>query len=200
MLIERMSKSATIFSHRPFSKLGYNPTEVVCRCAPPPPPEQMSFAFQREANLHTAKVLEAIEKQVKLLTLPTSFVLHSPAVICMVAVSVIAHLSACSYVLRGKALVTARDQVRLSIGAIQSFQGIWPLGQRTLSEVKTIAREVLLSPTSNKPSQSDPFPSEDAPDLPDSFSWSSPRFNLDGSSANWNLLEMFSQAEVAPLG
>jgi hypothetical protein len=78
----------------------------------------MPLAFQREANLHTAKVLEATEKQVKLLTLLTSFVLHSPAVICMEAVSVIAHLSACSYVLRGKALETAQNQVRVSIGAI----------------------------------------------------------------------------------
>jgi hypothetical protein len=63
----------------------------------------------------------------------------------MLAVSIIAHLSACSFVLSDEALAIARSQIRASIGALQSWEDIWPLGKRTLREVKTIAREVLFS-------------------------------------------------------
>jgi len=108
----------------------------------------------------------------------------------MMGVSVIAHLSACSYVLRGKALEIGRNQVRLSISALQAFQRIWPLGQRTLSEVKTNAREVLFSQIPDSQWQSEPILPEGAPGFPDFLSWSSALSDLNGSGADWDLLEM----------
>ena len=135
-------------------------------------------------NLHTAKALAAVEKQVNLFTLPTSFGLHSPVVIYMVAVSVIAHISACSYVLRSNALEIARNQVRLNIGALWAFQEIMPFSQRTLLEMKTVARECLFSQILNNESQSEPIPPEDAPGFPDSLSWSSTLPDPDESAAN----------------
>jgi hypothetical protein len=45
--------------------------------------------------------------------------------------------------LKGPEYVSARNRIRLGIGTLKEYGKIWPVGSQTLSEVKTIAREVF---------------------------------------------------------
>lgn len=66
--------------------------------------------------------------------------------VCMLASAMIAHLSACKFLFSGQKLAVARDQIRMCIGCLRSFEAVWPLAGRTLREVQAIAREVLTLP------------------------------------------------------
>jgi len=61
----------------------------------------------------------------------------------MLATGTISLLSACKFLLRDQKLAIARDQIRMSIGYLKSFAGVWPLAEKSLQEIQTIAREVL---------------------------------------------------------
>jgi hypothetical protein len=103
--------------------------------------------YYGEAHIHSAKILCAVEKMTNLLTLPTKLSLHTPFTIGMVATITIAHLSACKFVLDGKELLVARERIRVAMGALETFAKIWPRAKKVVSEVKTVARELLhLSP------------------------------------------------------
>jgi hypothetical protein len=137
----------TIDTHRQLSTLAYNPVESNSSCSPRPPPGRVDDVYYGEENVHTAKILAAIERMTNLLTLPTKVSLHTPFTICIVATITIAHLSACKYVLQGEALKTARERIRVAMGALETFAEVWPRGKRVVREVKIIARELLrLSP------------------------------------------------------
>jgi hypothetical protein len=96
-----------------------------------------------EAHIHTSKVLLAIEKLCGLLTLPTRLITHTPFIICMIANTTIAHLSACRYLFRGRTLQMAREKIRLCMGVLKTLSEHWPLGKRTYREIGIIAREIL---------------------------------------------------------
>lgn len=110
--------------------------------APPAPPRSMSPARAEKSQIHTMKILHAIEKSTHLLSLPTRFTQHTTFVI-MVAVTTIAHLSACRYVLDGRDLKVARVRVRATMGARKAYEDIWPLGRWTYREVGIVACEML---------------------------------------------------------
>ncbi|KAI5465075.1 hypothetical protein BGZ63DRAFT_440538 [Mariannaea sp. PMI_226] len=133
----------TIDIHRQLSKLKYSPIESVSSCSPRPPPDRLAPMYYREAHLHTAKILCAIERMTDLLTLPTDMTLHTPFTICMTATITIAHLSACKFVFKGRELDVARERIRLAIGALESFGEIWPRAKKVVREIKAIARDVL---------------------------------------------------------
>lgn len=61
----------------------------------------------------------------------------------MIANTTIAHLSACKYLFRDKALQIEREKIRLSMGALKTLGDFWPLGKRTYREIGIIAREIL---------------------------------------------------------
>lgn len=61
----------------------------------------------------------------------------------MVTTGIIPYLSACKFVLSGRKLALARDQIRLSIGCLKSLADIWPQGSKTVKEIQEIAQEVL---------------------------------------------------------
>ena len=96
-----------------------------------------------EAHIHTSKVLLAIEKIIGLLTLPTRLVTHTPFIICMIANTTIAHLSACRYLFRDRTLQMEREKIRLCMGVLKTLSEHWPLGKRTYREIGIIAREIL---------------------------------------------------------
>ncbi|OJJ05028.1 hypothetical protein ASPVEDRAFT_55065 [Aspergillus versicolor CBS 583.65] len=96
-----------------------------------------------QCQLHTAKVLRAIDQFDDLLTLPTNISTHTPFIICMISNLVIAHLAACRFHYSGQPLKLARERVRLSMGALKVLGEYWPMGQRTYKEVGIIAREIL---------------------------------------------------------
>jgi Fungal specific transcription factor domain len=129
--------------HRPFSALAYSAIESCSRCSPPAPHQGLSPARAQKSQLHTMKILHAIEEFTDLLTLPINITHHTPFVICMIAVTTIAHLSACRYVLNGRDLKVARARVRTAMGALKAYESIWLLGKRTYREVGILAREIL---------------------------------------------------------
>ena len=87
--------------------------------------------------------MDGAERALNLFIAPTPCVKHTPLMVCAVALSILAELSACSYVLQGKEYEAARTRIRLGIGTLKEFGKTWPVGGQTLSEVKTIAREVF---------------------------------------------------------
>lgn len=61
----------------------------------------------------------------------------------MVNEGVLALLSACNYLFRGKDLEIARAQLRMTIGCLQTLAQSWPRIASNIKETKTIARHVL---------------------------------------------------------
>lgn len=96
-----------------------------------------------DAHVHTTKALLAIRRIGDLLPLPPNIVTQTPFTICMVANTLVAHLSACRYLFRGRALQLERERVRSSMGALHALGEYWPLGKRTYREMGVIAREIL---------------------------------------------------------
>ncbi|WDK18013.1 hypothetical protein CGRA01v4_09298 [Colletotrichum graminicola] len=131
---------ATIGLHRPLSDLRFNPVEDVSSCARKPPEETTKPEL---INIHTVRVLRSVEAQIRLLALPVRPFHHSPFVTCMISEGTLALLSACNFLLKGKELSIARDQIRMSIGCLKTLGEIWPRTARNLQEIQTIARHVL---------------------------------------------------------
>jgi outer membrane lipopolysaccharide assembly protein LptE/RlpB len=70
-------------------------------------------------------------------------VTHTPFVVCMLATGTISLLAACKFHLTGQRLLVARHQIRMSIGHLKALAEVWLQAERSLSEIQTIAREVL---------------------------------------------------------
>lgn len=79
----------------------------------------------------------------ELLTLSSSLKSHSPFLICMIANTSVAYLSACRHVFQGQELRLAREKIRLHMGTLKALGECWPLARKIHSQVGTIAREVL---------------------------------------------------------
>jgi hypothetical protein len=89
--------------------------------------------------------MDGAERALNLFTSPTPCVKHTPLMVCAVALSILAELSSCSYVLQGKEYEAARSRIRLGIGTLKEYGKTWPVGGQTLSEVKAIARKVFAT-------------------------------------------------------
>ncbi|OHX00555.1 C6 transcription factor [Colletotrichum incanum] len=94
-------------------------------------------------NVHTIRVLRSVEAQIRLLALPVRPFRHTPFVTCMTSEGTLALLSACTFLLKGKELAIARDQIRMTIGCLKTLGKIWPRTARNVQEIQTIARHVL---------------------------------------------------------
>ena len=116
--------------------------ECVSECAPPPP-EQPGDDRQRSYDFHTTKILGAANAAIDLFALPSPVVMHTPLVICGLTLAILAQISACTFVLKDADYVAGRDRVRLGLGAVKEFGEVWPVGRKSVKEVKVIAREVL---------------------------------------------------------
>ena len=133
----------TVDIHRLLSTLAYSPIEAVSSCAPPPPPERLAPVYYRDAHVHTAKILCAIERFTDLLTLPGRMAVHTPFTICMAATTTIGHLAACKHIFKDEQLKVARERIRVAMGALETMAEVWPRGKKVVREVKTVARELL---------------------------------------------------------
>ncbi|KAH7129557.1 hypothetical protein B0J13DRAFT_564256 [Dactylonectria estremocensis] len=131
---------AMINLHRPLSDLKFNQVEEVSSCARDPPADTPGPEL---INVHTVRVLRSVEAQIRLLALPVRPFSHTPFVTCMVNEGTLALLSACNFLLKGKELAVARDQIRLTVGCLKALGEIWPRTARNLQEIQTIARHVL---------------------------------------------------------
>ncbi|CAM1508029.1 Fc.00g048770.m01.CDS01 [Cosmosporella sp. VM-42] len=131
---------ALIGLHRPLSDLKFNAVENVSTCARDPPPDTPTPDL---INVHTVRVLRSVEAQIRLLALPTRSFSHTPFVTCMVSEGTLALLSACKFLLKGKELAIARDQIRMTIGHLRELGQVWPRTARNVQEIQIIARHVL---------------------------------------------------------
>ncbi|KAM3557678.1 hypothetical protein ARSEF4850_004968 [Beauveria asiatica] len=126
--------------HRPLSDLKFNAVEDISSCARDPAPDGPT---PEHINVHTVRVLRAVESQIQLLALPSRPFNHTPFCTCMVSEGTLALLSACKFLLRGDELAVARDQIRLTIGCLKSLGALWPRAARNVSQIQTIAKHVL---------------------------------------------------------
>ena len=138
--------SLFIYIHRPLSRLYHSPIEKTSGCTPPPPPREATGQEERNYWLHTKKTLEAAETAINLYALPISMLQHTPLGICGIALSTLANLSACAYVLSGTEWYRTRDRIRLGLGGLKKFGEVWRLSRKTESETKAIARAVFTLP------------------------------------------------------
>jgi len=140
----------TLSNHRQFSALALNPVERISSCLSNAPDNCFCTSVDYE-TIHTARCLQAIEAQIRLISLPIRPYAHTPFVICMLATGTISLLSACKYFLTGQKLAVARHQIKMSLGYIKSLSKVWPQAQTTVQEIQTIAREVLEKSSQNHP-------------------------------------------------
>ncbi|OKL60650.1 hypothetical protein UA08_04010 [Talaromyces atroroseus] len=131
---------ATIGLHRPFSDLKFNPVEAASSCAREPP---LDTPTPDLVNVHTVRVLRAVEAQIRLLALPVQSFHHTPFTTCMISEGTLALLSACNFLLNGKELTIAREQIRMAIGCLKTLGELWPRTARNVKEIQTIAHHVL---------------------------------------------------------
>ncbi|KAL1869474.1 hypothetical protein Plec18167_007772 [Paecilomyces lecythidis] len=143
---------STIGLHRPLSALKFNAIENVSSCAREPP---LDTPTPDLVNVHTTRVLRAVEAQIRLLALPVRRFYHTPFTTCMVSEGTLALLSACSALLKGKGLAIARDQIRMTLGCLKVLGEVWPRTARNVREIQTIAQCVLgLGQVAPNPSMS----------------------------------------------
>ena len=122
------------------SDLKFNAVEKLSTCAREPP---LDVPTPELINVHTVRVLQSMEAQIRLLALPARPFNHSPFVTCMISEGTLGLLSACKFLFKKKELVIARDQIRLAIGCLKTLAEVWPRTARNLQEIQTIARHVL---------------------------------------------------------
>ncbi|OAP65227.1 hypothetical protein AYL99_01199 [Fonsecaea erecta] len=134
--------AATVGFHRPLSELPYDSLEYSSCCSAAPPEVSPSLE-QSFRGIHTTRCLRSTDCLVQLLSISSKPAYHTPFTVCMVSSVVLAHLSACRLLFQGQKLAVARDQIRMCIGCLRPFAGVWPLASRSLCEVQTVAREVL---------------------------------------------------------
>lgn len=143
----------TIRLHRPLSDLKFNAVEDVSSCARERPLDTPTTDL---VNVHTVRILRSVESQIRILALPARPFHHTPFTTCMVSEGTLALLSACSFLLKGKELAVARDQIRMTIGCLRALGEIWSRTARNVQEIQTIAQHVLgLKPKSDTPQSSE---------------------------------------------
>ncbi|KAL9949995.1 hypothetical protein ACHAO3_000257 [Verticillium nonalfalfae] len=130
----------TVGLHRPLSDLKFNTVEDISSCAREPARGRASADL---INVHTIRVIRAVEAQIRLLALPARPFHHTPFTTCMVSEGTLALLSACKYLLKGKELAVARDQIRMTVGCLKTLGEVWPRTAANVGEIQTIARHVL---------------------------------------------------------
>ena len=139
--------------HRPFSSLAYSVEELTTESFAAPVPFIEPAKAGRSS--HTARALNAINIQTKLLAIPCAIEKHNVFTMCIVATLASSQISACNILLDGHGLSIARDRVRLSIGYLNAMASVWPLGKKMVKEVRFVARKTLACLPSTTTQQQD---------------------------------------------
>lgn len=170
--------------HRQLSDLAYCPIESVARCAPPAPPPINTDSSTEDRNLHTSKALLAIRRLGDLIPLPPNIVQHTPFLICMIANTMVAHLSACRYLFRNRTLQLERERIRSCMGALRLLGEHWLLGKRTYREMGIIAREILSLTEESIPRGWPPQETSQPPSMQPSTSEESMQYHAETQSSD----------------
>lgn len=116
--------------------------EILCSKYAPPESVNLSELFNER---HTMQAIKAAKAFVELFTLSTSPTTHSPFIMCMGSMAAATHMSACEHYLKGAEYAHAKDRVRVFLGALRAFEGIWPQARKWSGEVKLMAKAVFES-------------------------------------------------------
>lgn len=135
--------SVAIHLHRPRSALHYTTMELLSSKYAPPLPAEVIPAEEAQPDRHTHAAIRASKAFVDLLTTPSPPTMHTPFVMCMGSMAVVTNLSACEYRLRGPDFEHARDHVRLFLGLLRAFGGVWPQAAKWEREIRMMARTVF---------------------------------------------------------
>lgn len=114
--------------------------EAISSCARQP---SSDTPIPEVVNVHTLRVMRSVEAQIYLLGLPARSFHHTPFITCMLSEGTLALLSACKFMLNGRELVRARDQIRMTIGRLRALGQTWPRTAKNVQEIQVIARYVL---------------------------------------------------------
>ncbi|KAF3915913.1 hypothetical protein AA313_de0204455 [Arthrobotrys entomopaga] len=134
--------AASIYLHRPKSHLAISLVPDATSCTPP----TQWTTTSKPVAFHTTKAIRAADAISKLITLPTPLIKHTPFFTCIITLSSIVHLSACSWLLYGEEGFMAKERIRLSVGALKTLEDIWHVAQCVLMQVKVVSREVFALP------------------------------------------------------
>ena len=135
--------SVAIHLHRPRSALHYTTMELLSSRYAPPLPAEVIPAQEAQPDRHTTAAIRASKAFVDLLAAPSSPTAHTPFVMCMGSMAIVTHLSACEYRLRGPEFEHARDRVRVFLGVLRAFGGVWPQAAKWGQEIRMMARTVF---------------------------------------------------------
>lgn len=114
--------------------------EAISSCARQPPSD---VSTPEPINVHTLCVMRSIEAQIYLLGLPAQSFHHTPFITYMLSEGTLALLSAYKFMLNGRELARARDQIRMTIGRLRALGQTWPRTVRNVQEIQIVARYVL---------------------------------------------------------
>ncbi|KAK4074597.1 transcriptional regulator family: Fungal Specific TF [Purpureocillium lilacinum] len=131
--------------HRPRSLLHYSTMELLCSKYAPPLPAEVLAPEEKHHDRHTHKAIRAAIAFIDLLTVPASATSHSPFVMCMGSMAMATHMSACELLLRGDDYAHARDRVRVFLGILRAFEGVWPQACKWSGEMRLMAKAVFAN-------------------------------------------------------
>lgn len=117
--------------------------ELLCSKYAPPLPGEAIPPRDRQPDKHTHKAIQAARAFVDILAVPSPPIAHSPFVMCMGSMAIATHLSACEYLLQGPEYAHAKDRVRVFLGLLKAFDGIWPTSAKWSGEIKMMAKAVF---------------------------------------------------------
>ncbi|SPN96549.1 uncharacterized protein DNG_00072 [Cephalotrichum gorgonifer] len=138
-----MINTVAIHLHRPRSTLHYSTMELLCSKYAPPLPAEVLPVEERHHDRHTHKAIRAAKAFVDMLSVPSPPTMHSPFILCMGSMAVVTHLSACEYALAGSEFAHARDRVRVFLGILRAFEGVWGQAERWRRELTLMAKAVF---------------------------------------------------------
>ncbi|UNI13301.1 hypothetical protein JDV02_000059 [Purpureocillium takamizusanense] len=131
--------------HRPRSLLHYSTMELLCSKYAPPLPAEVLAPEEKHHDKHTHKAIRAAIAFIDLLTVPATPTSHSPFVMCMGSMAMATHMSACELLLRDDDFAHARDRVRVFLGILRAFEGVWPQACKWSGEMRLMAKAVFAN-------------------------------------------------------
>lgn len=117
--------------------------ELLCSPYAPPLPAEVLSPEERLPNRHTSKAIASAKNLIDLLAVPTSPIKHTPFVMCTGSMAMATHLSACQFLLQGIEYSYAKDRVRVFLGVLKAYDGIWKQSSKWSNELKFMAKAVL---------------------------------------------------------
>ncbi|KAI5460511.1 hypothetical protein BGZ63DRAFT_454775 [Mariannaea sp. PMI_226] len=132
-----MAHALSILLHQPYSQLDPSPTRYINACAPNTP-----ALSTHDFNPHTKRTIHAACEISKLITHRVPLRSHTHFFFYMVTLASTVQLSEWTLAFVAHNNDMLRQQVRLSIGALDEFSKVWPAASHLSSQVKAIAKEV----------------------------------------------------------